>query len=125
MHADDDHVDDGLAADLKRRARAEGKSVSAVVAEALRAQLTRREVPSKAAPFRLITVKGGGLQPGVDVTRLRTIEETEDLERFGSAAGADPLDVDARCEHPGLRASRGHQGARRACRVAVGARRRP
>ena len=32
-------LDDGLASDLKRRARAEGKSVSAVIAEALRAQL--------------------------------------------------------------------------------------
>ena len=75
-------LDDGLAADLKRRARTEGKSVSAVIAEALRAQLTRREAPSKPLPFRLVTVKGGGLRPGVDVTRLRTIEETEDLERW-------------------------------------------
>jgi plasmid stability protein len=75
-------LDDGLAADVKRRARAEGKSVSAVIAEALRAQLTRREAPSRTAPFRLITVKGGGLRPGVEVTRLRTIEETMDLERW-------------------------------------------
>ena len=75
-------LDDGLAADLKRRARAEGKSFSAVIVEALRAQLTRREAPSKAVPFRLITVKGGGLRPGVDVTKLRTLEETEDLARW-------------------------------------------
>ncbi len=75
-------LDDGLAADLKRRARTEGKSVSAVIAEALRAQLTRRDTPSKAVPFRLITVKGGGLRPGVDVTKLRTLEEIEDLERW-------------------------------------------
>jgi plasmid stability protein len=75
-------LDDGLAADLKRRARAEGKSVSAVIAEALRAQLSKREAPSKTAPFRLITVKGGGLRPGVDVTKLRSLEETADLERW-------------------------------------------
>jgi plasmid stability protein len=75
-------LDDGLAADLKRRARTEGKSVSAVIAEAVRAQLTRRGTPSRAAPFRLITVKGGGLRAGVDVTKLRTLVETEDLERW-------------------------------------------
>ena len=73
-------LDEGLAADVKRRAMSEGKSVSAVIAEALRAQLTRREAPSRGAPFRLITVKGEGLRPGVDLTKLRTIEETGDLE---------------------------------------------
>jgi plasmid stability protein len=75
-------LDDGLAADLKRRARTEGKSVSALIAEALRAQLSRRETPSKTVPFRLITVKGGGLRPSVNVTKLRTLEENEDLERW-------------------------------------------
>ena len=75
-------LDDGLAADVKRRARSEGKSVSAVIAEALRAQLTRREAPARPAPFRLITVKGEGLRPGVDLTKVRTIEETEDLDRW-------------------------------------------
>jgi len=75
-------LDDGLAADLKRRARSEGKSVSAVIAEALRAQFTGRKTPPRAVPFRLITVKGGGLRPGVDTTKLRTLEEAEDLERW-------------------------------------------
>ena len=75
-------LDDGLAADLKRRARTEGKSLSAVIAEALRAQLSRRAAPSKAVPFRLVTVKGGGLRPSVDLTKLRTLEETEDLARW-------------------------------------------
>jgi len=75
-------LDEGLATDLKRRARAEGKSVSAVIAEALRAQLSKRETPSKTAPFRLITVKGGGLRPGVDVTKLRSLGEATDLERW-------------------------------------------
>jgi len=75
-------LDDGLAADVKRRARTEGKSVSAVIAEALRAQFARRTTPPPRVPFRLITVNGGGLRPGVDVTRLRAVEETEDLERW-------------------------------------------
>jgi hypothetical protein len=75
-------LEDGLAADLKRQARKEGKSLSAVIAEALRAQLARREASPKAAPFRLVTVKGGGLRPGVDVTKLRVLEEIEDIERW-------------------------------------------
>jgi len=75
-------LDNGLAADLKRLARAEGRSVSAIISEAVRAQLARRETPSKTIPFRLITVKGGGLRRGADVTKLRTLEEAEDLERW-------------------------------------------
>ena len=75
-------LDDGLAADLKRRARADGKSVSAVIAEALRAQLGKRATPPKTAPFRLVTVKGGGLRPGVDVAKLKGFDEIEDIERW-------------------------------------------
>jgi hypothetical protein len=65
----------------------EGKSVSAVISEALCAQLAKRQTPLKTAAFRLVTVKGGG--------RRRRGEAEEDAE----------------C--PGLRASRRHQRARR------------
>ena len=75
-------IDDGLAADLKRRARAEGKSLSAVITDALRAQLAKRPAAPKAAAFRLVTVKGGGLQPGVDVGSMRELEEDEDIQRW-------------------------------------------
>ena len=67
-------LDDGLAADLKRRARTEGKSISAIIAEALRAQVGELATAPKAAPFRLLTVKGGGLRPGVDVVKLRKLD---------------------------------------------------
>lgn len=75
-------LDDGLAADLKRRARIEGKSVSAVITEALRAQLGKRPTSSKIAPFRLITVRGGGLRAGVALAKLKTLDEIEDTERW-------------------------------------------
>jgi plasmid stability protein len=75
-------LDDGLAADLKRRARAEGKSLSALIAETLRSQLSKRPVAQKTARFRLVTVKGGGLQPGVEVGALKALEEAEDIERW-------------------------------------------
>jgi ribbon-helix-helix CopG family protein len=77
-------LDNGLAADLKRVARQEGKSVSAVIAEALRARLAKREASPKPKPFRLVTVKGGGVQPGVDVKRWRTLEEMADVARWKS-----------------------------------------
>ena len=75
-------LDDGLAADLKQRARSEGKSVSAIISEALRAQLGKRATPPKTAPFRLFTVKGGGLRPGVDVAKLKALDESEDIEHW-------------------------------------------
>ena len=75
-------LDDGLATDLKRRARMEGKSVSAIIAEAVRAQLAKREGSTKTPPFRLVTVKGAGPRRGVDLRKLRRLEELEDIERF-------------------------------------------
>ena len=75
-------LDDGLATDLKRRARMEGKSVSAVIAEAVRAQLAKRDRSAKTPPFRLVAVKGTGPRRGVDLGKLRPLEEMEDLERF-------------------------------------------
>jgi hypothetical protein len=75
-------LDDGLAADLKRRGRTEGKSMSAVIADALHAHLSKRQTPPKTAPFRLVTVKGGGLRPRIAVAKLRTVEEIEDIERW-------------------------------------------
>jgi hypothetical protein len=86
-------IDEGLAADLKRLASQQGKSLSAVIAEALRAQLAKRAESPKTAPFRLVTVKGGKLRPGVDVNSLKGIEEMDDIERWkhrrrGGRAGA-------------------------------------
>jgi hypothetical protein len=78
-------LDHGLAADLKRLARQEGKSLSAVITAALRAQLAKRHPPSKPKVFRLVTVKGGGLRPGVDVRKLRAVDEADDSERWKRA----------------------------------------
>ena len=75
-------LDDGLVADLKRRAQAEGKSLSAVIADALRAQLGKRQSAPKTPAFRLVTVKGGGLRPGVEVEAFKAVAESEDIERW-------------------------------------------
>ena len=78
-------LDHGLAADLRRLARQEGKSLSAVITEALRAQLAKRQASSKPKAFRLVTVKGGGLRPGVDVRKLSALDEMEDAESWKRA----------------------------------------
>jgi hypothetical protein len=80
-------VDDDLVADLKQRARAEGKSLSAVVSEMLRAQLGERKAPPKTGPFRLVTVKGRGVRPGLDVRNLGALEEAADIERWTRGRG--------------------------------------
>ena len=55
--------------------------MSAVIADVLRAQFSKRQAPAETVPFRLVTVKGGGLRPGVDLAKLATIEEIDDIER--------------------------------------------
>jgi predicted transcriptional regulator len=75
-------LDDGLAADLKRQARVEGKSLSTLVVEAVRAQLGKRPAAEKSAKFRLVTVKGGGLRAGVELGTPGTLEEADDVERW-------------------------------------------
>jgi hypothetical protein len=75
-------LDDALAADIRRVAETNGKSVSAVISEALRAHLDTRAIPATVQPFRLVTVKGVGPRPGVDLSKLKAIDELEDIERW-------------------------------------------
>ncbi len=78
-------LDDRLAADVKRRASASGLSVSAYIAKVLDDNL-KREAPSPAGPFRLVTVGGRGVRPGFDLDRPRSIEASEDEERWSRGA---------------------------------------
>ena len=75
-------LEDRLAERVKRRAVEEGLSVSAFIAKVLDDGLKRqpaKEVP----PFRLVTVGGGGVRPGVDLDRIRELEIVDDESRFG------------------------------------------
>ena len=55
--------------------------MSAFIAKTLDDALKRRE-PSKVAPFRLITVRGPKLRPGVNLDRTRELELMEDKVLF-------------------------------------------
>jgi hypothetical protein len=75
-------LDDNLGLAARRRAREEGVSLSALVARALAHLLTDRSRERQAPPFRLVTVGGAGLRPGVDLDRTSELLVQEDEARF-------------------------------------------
>ena len=78
-------LDDRLAVQVRREAAVQGLSVSAFIGKTLDDAINRRE-PAVARPFRLVTVGGGGPNPGIDLDRPRALEAADDEFRF---AGSD------------------------------------
>ena len=74
-------MDDRLADEVRREAMARGLSVCAFIARMLDDALKRPE-PTRAKPFRLITVGGEGPRPGVDLDRPRELESRDDEARY-------------------------------------------
>lgn len=74
-------LDDRLGEQVKRRAAETGLSVSAFIAKILNDQL-KRSAQQPATPFRLITVGGSGLQPGIDLDRPRELELEQDEQSY-------------------------------------------
>ena len=60
-------LDDKLLADAKQRAAETGRTLTAVLEDALRESLARRHSESRRKRVRLKTFKGNGVQPGVDL----------------------------------------------------------
>jgi hypothetical protein len=60
-------LDDQLLADAKQLAVRTGKSLTAVIEDALREVLARQQTHAGRAPVRLTTVSGRGPLPGVDL----------------------------------------------------------
>jgi hypothetical protein len=73
-------LDDRLAERVRRKAAEEGLTLSAYIARTLDDAL-KRQAPPPSAPFRLITVKGEGVYPGIDLDRPRSLD-VEDDERI-------------------------------------------
>ena len=76
-------LDDQLAKQVRRAAEARGISVSAFIAKTLDDVLKRGE-PSQPPPFRLVTVRGVHVSPGIDLDRPRALDARDDEARFGS-----------------------------------------
>jgi len=60
-------LDESLLAEAKKHAAESGKTLTAVLEDALRQTLARRHSRPRAKPVRLKTVKGSGLRSGVDL----------------------------------------------------------
>lgn len=60
-------IDDRLLAELKAQAARSGRTLTAVVEDALRSSLARRDLRGTTRPPELPTSRGGRLQPGVDL----------------------------------------------------------
>lgn len=60
-------LDDRLLAAAKQLAAETGRTLTAVLEDALRETLARRSDRAQRRPVRLKTVKGDGIRPGVDL----------------------------------------------------------
>ena len=91
-------INDRLGERVKRVAAREGLSVSAYIARVLDDELKRARVRPVPA-FRLVTVGEGGVLPGVDLDKPRTLMVAEDEARYepadaGGGATREPADLD-------------------------------
>lgn len=76
-------LDDRIFDAVKRRAAAEGLSVSAFIAGVLDDAMKRDRRPQEGKPFRLVTVGGDGAFPGINLDRPRELMVAEDEDRYG------------------------------------------
>jgi len=60
-------LDDALLVEIKQIAARSDKTLTSVIEDALREMLARQRRTEKRRPVKLMTVSGGGLQPGVDL----------------------------------------------------------
>jgi hypothetical protein len=60
-------LDERLLAEAKKRAAETGRTLTALLEDALRESLARRPARAGRKPVRLKTVKGDGTRPGVDL----------------------------------------------------------
>ena len=75
-------LDDQLAKQVRRAAKARGVSASVFIARTLDDALKRRET-LEPPPFRLVTVRGVHPRSRVALDRPRAIEARDDEARFG------------------------------------------
>lgn len=69
-------LDDDLALRFKETARKRGQSLGAFLVEAGRAALDEKKTASPA--FHLVTEKGGGVYPGIDLDKTGALLAAED-----------------------------------------------
>lgn len=70
-------IDDDLYREVKARAARSGRTVAAVLEDAVRRGLTP-SVPRRANPYAVRPIGKGGLRPGVDLSSNATVAEAMD-----------------------------------------------
>jgi plasmid stability protein len=71
-------LDDDLLRRAKQRALDSGRTLNAVIEDALRASLDAREVDLPVSKAHLPTFRGSGLQPGVDLDDMASVYDIMD-----------------------------------------------
>jgi plasmid stability protein len=72
---------DDLVRRAKRRAAAEGRSLTALIADGLRRVLKEREPATSRRVMPPVSTAKGGLMPGIDLNDTAALEEMDDLVR--------------------------------------------
>lgn len=75
-------IDDGLLAQLKRRASESGTSVSRLVEQAVRLFVRTPRSRAPQASFELVTFGAGGRFSRQNIDKTAALLEADDLERF-------------------------------------------
>lgn len=75
------YLDDALASEVKKVAAASGRTMTAVIEDALRGSLLKRPTPPRRTRVRLTTFRGRGLQPGVDLDDTAALLDLMDESR--------------------------------------------
>lgn len=75
------HLPDDLLAEVKKLAAETHTTITAIVEDALRERLARRQQQRPARPVRLTTYGTGGLQPGVDLDDTAALLDLMESER--------------------------------------------
>ncbi|MBV9461244.1 MAG: hypothetical protein JO141_27545 [Bradyrhizobium sp.] len=71
----------GLLARAKRKAAAEGRTLTSLIADGLRMALADDRRPSRVKRILPpISTAGGGLLPGIDIADSRSLQESDDLD---------------------------------------------
>jgi hypothetical protein len=74
-------LDENLLKDAKQLAARTGKTLTAVLEEALRELLRRRQVADRPTKIKLPTFRGNGLRPGVDLDDGALLQDIMDDRR--------------------------------------------
>jgi hypothetical protein len=74
-------LDPHLLAEAKKVAASTGRTLTAIIEDALRESLSRRSTPATRGKTRLPTFKGNGVVPGVDLDDSRNLLELMENHR--------------------------------------------